>query len=181
MAYLTKPIKASEVCETLLRALGQTGGKGQPPRDQAAEQRKPGPLRVLLAEDGLVNQKLAVALLKKRGHEVTVAQNGQEAVQLAQTEPFDVILMDVEMPEMDGFQATAAIRQREKALALHTPIIAMTAHAMKGDRERCLAAGMDAYVAKPIRPAELFAAIESLVPGRPAQQTAAAAPGGALS
>ena len=178
MAYLTKPVKASELYETLVRGLGQPGWKNQPPPDEGAEQRKPGPLRVLLAEDGLVNQKLAVALLKKRGHQVTVAHNGHEAVQCAQAEPFDVILMDVEMPEMDGFQATSAIRQREKALGLHTPIIAMTAHAMKGDRERCLAAGMDAYVAKPIRPGELFAAIESLALLRPTGHSAGAAAGG---
>jgi CheY-like chemotaxis protein len=120
-------------------------------------------LRILLAEDGLVNQKLAVALLKKRGHQVAVVHNGQEAVSRCETESFDMILMDIEMPEMDGLQATTAIRQRENDLGLHTPIVAMTAHAMKGDRERCLSVGMDAYIAKPIRPRELFATIDSLV------------------
>ena len=92
-----------------------------------------------------------------------VANNGKEAAACAEAEPYDVILMDVEMPEMDGFQATAAIRQREEKSGAHTPIIAMTAHAMKGDRERCLAAGMDAYIAKPIRPPELFQTIEAVV------------------
>ena len=145
---------------------GRWASKGKeslPSEAAASDQGEPGSLRILLAEDGLVNQKLAVALLKKRGHEVTVAKNGREASDMARADRFDVILMDVEMPEMDGFQATAAIREYEKDMGQGTPIIAMTAHAMKGDRERCLAAGMDAYVAKPIRPQALFDAIRSLV------------------
>jgi CheY-like chemotaxis protein len=120
-------------------------------------------LRLLLAEDNAVNQRLAVSLLEKRGHEVVVAGNGREAVAALDGLPFDAILMDVQMPEMDGFEATAAIRTREAATGAHTPIIAMTAHALKGDRERCQASGMDAYVSKPLRPQELFEVLEGLV------------------
>ena len=113
-------------------------------------------LRILLAEDSLVNQKLTVAMLRKRGHEVAVANDGVEAVRAAQEQAFDLILMDIQMPEMDGYGATAAIRAREQALGLHTPIIALTAHAMTGDRERCLQAGMDEYITKPVRAEQLF-------------------------
>ena len=120
-------------------------------------------LRLLLAEDNPVNQRLAVRLLEKQGHQVVVAGNGREALAALDGQPFDVVLMDVQMPEMDGFEATAAIRAREPAPAPHIPIIAMTAHAMKGDRERCLEAGMDGYVSKPIRPQELFEVLEGLV------------------
>lgn len=108
-------------------------------------------LRVLLAEDNIVNQKLATALLKRMGHSVTVAQNGVEAVAFSSDKHFDVILMDIQMPELDGTDATAAIRKREQEIGRHTPIIAMTAHAMAGDREKYLQAGMDDYVSKPIK------------------------------
>jgi CheY-like chemotaxis protein len=117
------------------------------------------PLRILLAEDNPVNQKVASRLLESQGHTVVVASNGRDAVAAAGREAFDVILMDVQMPEMDGFQATAAIRAAEGASSRHVPIIAMTAHAMSGDRDRCLAAGMDGYVAKPLQLNELFKAI----------------------
>ncbi|HEY5314160.1 MAG TPA: response regulator, partial [Pirellulales bacterium] len=120
------------------------------------------PLRILLAEDRLVNQRMAVGLLEKRGHQITIAGNGREAVVAAQANRFDLILMDVQMPELDGFAATAEIRTLESAINRHTPIVAMTAHAMKGDRERCLEAGMDHYISKPIRSQELFAMIEGL-------------------
>ncbi|MHB8971733.1 MAG: GAF domain-containing protein [Pirellulaceae bacterium] len=128
-------------------------------------------LRVLLAEDSLVNQKLAVALLQDQGHHVTVVPNGREAVAASAAEPFDVILMDVQMPEMDGLAATAAIRAREQTTGGRVPIVAMTAYALPGDRERCLEAGMDGYVAKPIRAQELLHAIASLSPAdsRPAE------------
>jgi PAS domain S-box-containing protein len=119
--------------------------------------------RVLLAEDHPINQHLVVQLLGKRGHVVKVAVNGRQAVEMSAQEPFDVVLMDVQMPEMNGFEATGEIRRREAALKVHTPIIAMTAYAMKGDRERCLAAGMDAYLSKPIKAAELFSAMENLI------------------
>ena len=113
-------------------------------------------LRLLLAEDNAVNQRLATRLLEKRGHTVTVAANGRQAVDVLEREPFDLVLMDVQMPEMDGFEATAAIRCREQVHGGHIPIVAMTAHAMKGDRERCLAAGMDGYVSKPLQAQELY-------------------------
>ena len=164
-AYLRKPIKQSELLDAILRALGQlTEG---PPATAAAEPvpEVSRPLRVLLAEDVEVNQVLAVALLRKRGHTVAVANNGQEAVAAWEREPFDLILMDVQMPELDGLAATAAIREREKATGAHIPIVALTAHAMAGDRERCLAAGMDGYVTKPVRAAELFGAIAALFGG----------------
>jgi CheY-like chemotaxis protein len=124
-----------------------------------------GSLRILLAEDSLFNRKLAVALLEGQQHHVTVATNGQEAVQAVLSESFDLVLMDVQMPILDGLEATAKIRARERETGTHVPIIAMTAHALKGDRERCLEAGMDGYVAKPIRARELFAVIEQVVGG----------------
>jgi CheY-like chemotaxis protein len=119
-------------------------------------------LRVLLAEDNAINRELVVRLLSKRGHAVVVAANGKQAVSALETQSFDVVLMDVQMPEMDGFEATAAIRQKEKAIGTHVPIIALTAHAMKGDRERCLAGGMDGYVSKPVQAEELIKAVEGL-------------------
>jgi CheY-like chemotaxis protein len=112
----------------------------------------------------LVNQKLATHLLEKRGFDVVVAADGRIAISELEKASFDVILMDVQMPNMDGFEATAAIREREKSTTHRTPIIAMTAHALKGDEERCLAAGMDAYISKPIRTNELFATIEKFLP-----------------
>jgi CheY-like chemotaxis protein/HPt (histidine-containing phosphotransfer) domain-containing protein len=155
-----KPVKESELFDAVATAL-HIAVPLEPtadaePRPFAGALR---PLHVLLAEDSVVNQKLAVALLKKHGHTVEVVQNGKEAVAAANRGKFDVILMDVQMPEMDGIEATAVIRTQEKQNGGHLPIIAMTAHAMKGDREACLQAGMDEYVAKPVRARELFAAI----------------------
>jgi CheY-like chemotaxis protein/HPt (histidine-containing phosphotransfer) domain-containing protein len=118
----------------------------------------------LLAEDNLVNQRLGVLLMEKQGHEVRVANNGREALAALNRETFDLVLMDVQMPEMDGFEATGAIRLREAGTGRHVPIIALTAHAMKGDRERCLAAGMDDYLTKPIRTPELHQALARLFP-----------------
>ena len=123
------------------------------------------PLRVLLAEDSVVNQKLAIGLLEKHGHTVVVAANGKEAIAALTSQEFDVVLMDVEMPEMDGLEATAVIRVQEKQTGEHIPIVAMTAHAMKGDRERCLEAGMDEYVSKPIRAQQLFETLASVCQG----------------
>jgi CheY-like chemotaxis protein len=127
-------------------------------------------LHVLLAEDNAVNQRLAASLLERRGHRVTIAQNGREAIDAVARAgaEFDVVLMDVQMPEMGGFEATAAIRERERAHGRHLPIIAMTAHAMKGDRERCLHAGMDEYLTKPLDSRRLCALVESLAAGRAA-------------
>jgi CheY-like chemotaxis protein len=125
-------------------------------------------LRVLVVEDNPVNQRLASRLLEKRGHRVTVTANGREAVESVEKQTFDLILMDVQMPEMDGFEATAVIRNREKHNGGHVPIIALTAHAMKGDRERCLAEGMDGYLTKPIRSQELDEVLETYLARRAA-------------
>jgi CheY-like chemotaxis protein len=127
-------------------------------------------LRVLLAEDNAVNQRVAVAMLSKRGHSVHVVDNGRQACDAVFAEAFDLVLMDVQMPEMNGFEATAAIRARE-AGGGRLPIVAMTAHAMAGDRERCLAAGMDGYVTKPVHRETLLAEVERLA--RPRQQSVA--------
>jgi CheY-like chemotaxis protein/HPt (histidine-containing phosphotransfer) domain-containing protein len=116
-------------------------------------------LRILLAEDNPVNQRLAVVLLEKRGHAVTVVPTGLEAVRAVQRTRFDVVLMDVQMPEMDGLEATRRIREVERETGHHVPIVAMTAYALKGDRERCLESGMDEYLSKPIQTRELFAAL----------------------
>jgi len=164
-AYLTKPVRQSELLETILATLGGSplhadlAAAGPP---VAAPGRRP--LHVLVAEDNTVNQQLALALLRKQGHSVVIANTGREAVEALEKQAFDVVLMDVQMPEMDGMEATAAIRRREKGTGRRVPIIAMTAHAMKGDRERCLASGMDGYVSKPIQRHELFGAIAALVP-----------------
>jgi two-component system, sensor histidine kinase and response regulator len=165
-AYLMKPIKQSELLATVLTALSRPTSPAEPAPTRAALPAQPSraALRVLLAEDNAVNQRLAVRLLEKQGHAVVVANNGREALAVLERQSFDLVLMDVQMPEMDGFEATAAIRAREAGGERRLPIIAMTAHAMKGDRERCLAAGMDGYVAKPIQPHELHAALERVAP-----------------
>jgi len=124
-------------------------------------------LRVLVAEDNLVNQTLTQHLLSRRGHQAVIANNGREAFEALQREPFDLVLMDLQMPEMDGFEATAAIRAREAAGAPRTPIVALTAHAMEGDRQRCLDAEMDGYVSKPIKPVELFEVIDRVIAAQP--------------
>jgi len=121
-------------------------------------------LYILLAEDNLVNQKVACKLLERRGHDVTVVNNGAEALSALEERAFDLILMDVQMPEMDGLEATRQIRGRERSTGIHVPILAMTAHAMKGDKERCLAAGMDGYISKPIHVQSLMQTIYTLVP-----------------
>ena len=118
------------------------------------------PLRILLVEDNVINQKVASLMLKKKGHVVVTVNNGREAIETLADQDFDAVLMDVQMPEMDGFEATAIIRARERDTGKRLPIIAMTAHAMKGDRERCLAAGMDSYIAKPITAPELIELLE---------------------
>jgi len=122
------------------------------------------PLRVLLAEDNEINQQVAIEFLQLRGHQVRVANNGKDVLQALASERFDIILMDVQMPQMDGFQATAAIREKEKTTGIRVPIIAMTGYAMKADRQRCLDAGMDGYICKPIRSQELFEIVESFSP-----------------
>ena len=132
----------------------------------AAAPRNAAPLRVLLAEDNFVNQKLAVTMLHKRGHQVTVANDGLEALDALERGAFDVVLMDVHMPRMGGFEATAKIRENERARGGRVPIVALTALAMTGDREKCLQAGMDAYVSKPINAADLFGTLNRLFPNR---------------
>jgi CheY-like chemotaxis protein len=160
-SYLLKPIKQSELLEAIQLSLGLVGPRM--PLAAAAHVCQCRPLKILLAEDSLVNQQLAVALLSGEGHEVVVANNGREAVAAVESGTFDVVLMDVQMPEMDGLEATAIIRRDEAAGGgQRLPIIAMTAHALAGDRERCLAAGMDGYTSKPINADELFAAINEL-------------------
>ena len=158
---ITKPVTQSVLLNAITSALG-TARADERPQDALAAGRCEHfvPRRILLAEDGVVNRQVAVGLLEKRGHHVTAVDNGQRAVEACREKTFDLVLMDVQMPVLDGFAATAAIRESESRSGIHTPIIAMTAHAMKGDRERCLAAGMDDYVAKPFRPRELFAAVE---------------------
>ncbi len=129
------------------------------------------PLRVLLTEDNPINQKLAARLLEREGHTVVLAETGRRALELLLSGSFDLVLMDIQMPDMNGFDTTAEIRRREQGSGRHLPIIATTAHAMVGDRERCLSSGMDWYVAKPIRKDDLFAAIERVVV-RPAESVA---------
>jgi len=130
------------------------------------------PLRILLVEDNLVNQKMTVTMLKKRGHTVSVANDGVECLAALENGAFDLILMDVHMPKMGGFEATQAIRASENATGAHLPIVALTALAMTGDRDACLKAGMDGYVSKPINAAELFGTLERLFPNRAGSGTA---------
>ena len=164
-AQLTKPVKQSELYNVMLRVLRldrpDEGGWLSIKKPQAAALP---PLRILLAEDSLVNQKIALAVLSGWGHTTVVANNGKEALSILAAQEFDVVLMDVQMPELDGFEATAAIRAAEQSTAKHQYIVAMTAHAMAGDRQRCLDAGMDAYVAKPIKIDELRSVIAGIVP-----------------
>ena len=159
-----KPVKQSELFDAIGMSLGlaslAAGAEASVLRQPSVELP---PLRILLAEDSLVNQKLALGLLGKHGHSVVVANNGKEAVVALASGEYDVVLMDVEMPEMDGLEATAVVRTGERQTGKHVPIIAMTAHAMKGDRERCLEAGMDDYVSKPIRAQQLFAVLKSVL------------------
>ncbi len=164
-AYLTKPVAQAQLLEALRGVLEARTRAGEPAalitRHSLREGRQK--LRILLAEDNAVNRMLAVRLIEKRGHGVTVANNGREALEALQKDHFDVVLMDVQMPEVDGFEATALIRAREHGTGRHVAIVAMTAYAMKGDRERCLAAQMDGYVAKPIKAEELFKEIEQVL------------------
>ena len=161
-SYLLKPLKQSDLLDAIERASGIKAG---PVEEEEPERAVPSrPLRVLLAEDSPVGQRLAMELLGRLGHVVTLVANGKEAVRVYELqspdEPFDLVLMDVQMPEMDGLEATRLIRKLELETEAHVPIVAMTAHAMKGDRERCLAAGMDDYISKPIRARELERVVE---------------------
>jgi signal transduction histidine kinase/DNA-binding response OmpR family regulator len=166
-AYLNKPIKREDLLDTIREALGSRNRSEDCPTliTQHSLKENRSRLRILVAEDNSVNQLLAVRLLQKRGHTPVVAESGKAALELLTKQPFDIVLMDVQMPEMDGLEASRAIRLGERETGTHLPIIAMTAHAMVGDKDRCLAAGMDAYVSKPRQPRELFAAIEDLAGG----------------
>jgi CheY-like chemotaxis protein len=182
-AYLCKPVRPATLYQTVASAMGRrrsgadsaAAGASHPPRPLDRARR---PLKILLAEDNKVNELLAVKLLTKRGHRVSVAVNGREAVDAVQRGRFDVVLMDIQMPVLGGIEATRLIRERERAGTPRTPIIAMTANAMEGDRERCLEAGMDDYVSKPVRPADLFQAIERQIEVRPRDDSAEDGPAG---
>jgi signal transduction histidine kinase/DNA-binding response OmpR family regulator len=161
--HLTKPVGEAELWSLLASPHDRLAPPSSlPAAELPASQAAHPPLRVLLAEDNKVNQKLCSALLQKAGHTVRIANNGREAILLNAQEQFDVILMDVQMPEMGGFEATERIRQAEKPTGQHMPILALTAHAMVGDREKCLAAGMDGYLSKPIAREELLTALDSI-------------------
>jgi CheY-like chemotaxis protein len=163
-AYLIKPVKQRDLFDAIMVALGtprvakQLARSSSPSLPEIRQQ-----LHVLLAEDNQVNQRLVARLLEKRGHTVVVATNGLEVLEALKKDVFHLILMDVQMPQMGGLEATTAIRAREKETGGHVPIIALTAHAMSGDRDRCLAVGMDGYIAKPINPKELFDLIDAVL------------------
>jgi CheY-like chemotaxis protein len=166
-AYLTKPVRRAELRAAISAAIAEGKPPGERSKSSEPVRTRPargdgagrGSLRILLAEDNGVNQLVACGLLEQAGHTVQVAQNGAQVGPMLAAHPFDVVLMDIQMPVMDGFEATAAIRKTEKQTGAHMPVIAMTAHAMTGYKERCLAAGMDGYVTKPIRPDLLLQAL----------------------
>src|SRR5579859_234343 len=163
-AYLVKPVRQTELLDAICQVLNKLpSAKSMPLVTRHTLRENKRRSRVLLAEDNAVNQTLALRLLEKRGYSVVVANNGAEAINAFQNNQFDVVLMDIQMPVMDGFEATAAIRAKEKLAGGHVAIIAMTAHALKGDQERCISSGMDAYVSKPIRTSELFSTIKSML------------------
>jgi two-component system sensor histidine kinase/response regulator len=170
-AHLTKPVRQAELLRTIQMVVGRipeprrvdAAGKGTAGAERIAVQGAVTRLRILVAEDNMVNQHLAAALLAKRGQDSVIVSNGREAVDAWTSGSFDAIFMDVQMPEMDGFEATATIRGAERGTNRRIPIVAMTAHAMTGDRERCLAAGMDDYVTKPISIKEIDRVLQDLI------------------
>ena len=157
--YLVKPARRSELHDAIVRALGTLQPRPEPgsdvtrPRENVNQPDKP--LRILVAEDNVVNQKLITRLLEKRGHEVLLVENGREALDALESSSFDLVLMDVQMPVLDGLETVRLLRKRETGIPFHQRVIALTAHAMKGDLDRCFAAGMDGYLSKPISPQEL--------------------------
>jgi PAS domain S-box-containing protein len=162
-ASVAKPVKQSDLWDAIITALHVAGRqKSRPSVAQRRSRTAEHPLRILLAEDNPVNQEVAVHLIERRGHTVIVAENGREAVEAIERHKFDLVLMDVQMPEMGGLEATRVIREKEKGSGRHLPIIAMTAHAMQGDREQCLEAGMDGYLAKPIDPKTFLQTVEGI-------------------
>jgi len=179
-AYLLKPIKQSDLFFTVSKVLqGPPSPETQSliTRHSIRESRRR--LRILLAEDNPVNQKVAARMLERMGHTVSIAENGTEVLSAVEKQNFDLILMDIQMPEVDGFDATRSIRERETSTGEHIPIVAMTAHAMKGDKEKCIQAGMDGYVAKPINVQQLFESIESLFHDRQAAEEPSEVPAAA--
>jgi len=174
VAALAKPVKQSELWDVIVTALHLP----RPPRTARTEAKRPSrsvrrPMRILVAEDNPVNQELALHLLERRGHSVILAENGRLALEAVGKHNFDLVLMDVQMPELGGLEATQAIREREKTSGAHLPILAMTAHAMQGDRERCLAAGMDGYIAKPLNPKKFLETVEAIGAGGASANAAA--------
>jgi two-component system sensor histidine kinase/response regulator len=162
-SYLTKPVRRTELRAAIVAAMAAETLLGKPSAalhvgapDLNLRARAGSSCRVLLAEDNAINQRVALLILEKAGHRVATAENGKVALRMLEEQPFDLILMDVQMPEMDGFEATTLVREMEKNTGKHIPIIAMTAHAMAGDRHRCLDAGMDNYISKPIAAAALL-------------------------
>ncbi len=173
---LMKPVKQSQLLDAVMQVMAEAAPPAAPAATKEAEGDEPGEaaapaasLRILVAEDSPVNQKVALRLLERRGHKATVVENGREALAALDEDTFDLVLMDVQMPEMDGLETTSAIRMREEETGAHVPIVAMTAGALAEDRERCLEAGMDAFLSKPVRSEELYRVIE---------ETAASAPQG---
>lgn len=168
-AFLLKPIHQSSLFNAIVNIMRDEQQGGDRTKERYLQTLLPSKkrLKILLAEDNAFNQKVAVGMLENMGHTVAITANGQEAVEAVKREAFDLVLMDVQMPVMDGFEATQAIREYEKGLRKHTPIVAMTAHALLGDRDRCLAAGMDDYISKPIRSLELARTLENVARERP--------------
>lgn len=166
-AYLVKPISQSELLAAICQVLHRSPKKTESFVTRHTLREAKNRAQILVEEDNPINQTLARRLLEKRGYVVSVAENGRAAIASLEKQPFDAILMDIQMPEMDGFEATAAIRADERSAGGRIPIIAMTAHALRGDKERCLAAGMDGYVSKPILTSELFAVLEGLLANSP--------------
>ena len=162
---LIKPLMPSDLLDGMTAALG-LGQRGEPPHDVASQRPPAQPLRLLLVEDDTLSRRMMSLMLETAGHTVVGVEDGRQALTAVQRETFDVVLMDVQMPVMDGFATTAALRAWERSRGTRMPIVAVTAHAMKGDRERCLRSGMDAYVTKPIEPDELFAVLEQVVSTR---------------
>ena len=173
-AHLLKPVQQDELLETIYRVMSRANGDAPPaagpagrPEPAAAPVPAAAPLHILVAEDNEINAQLLEHLLARRGHRVRLANNGREALALAAEGGFDLLLLDVHMPELDGFQVVQAVRAREQSAGGHLPVIALTARARQEDRERCLAAGMDDFLAKPIQAADLWAATERITGSRP--------------
>jgi len=170
-AYLTKPVKQSDLLDTIVDVMSKPARAVTKIRTSPATHapgrpiRRPGRrLEILLAEDNVINQKLATRILRNQGHRVVVVGDGAKTITALENKSFDLVLMDIQLPGMSGLEATAVIRKREKESGGHVPIIATTADAMQGDREKCLEAGMDAYISKPIQATELFKTIATLLP-----------------